>query len=71
MKTKESQNLDIYLDSAKELKKFWDTKVTMMQAIVWALGTVSKNLKKWIKELEIRGRIKNNPDLSIAKSRSG
>ena len=41
------------MDLAWEVKKFWNIKVTMEQALFETLGTVSKILEKWQYELEI------------------
>ena len=39
---KESEKKDKYLDLARELKKLWNMKVTIMPIVIGALGTVTK-----------------------------
>ena len=56
VKLKESEKGDKYLDHARELKIIWNMKVTMIQYVIGALGTVAKRLVQWLEELEIRGR---------------
>ena len=46
-----------YLNLVRELKKLWNTKVTMMLIVVGELGRVSNCLQKELEKLEIRGRI--------------
>ena len=43
VKLKESENIDKYLDLARELKKLWNMKVTVI-IVIGALGIVSKVL---------------------------
>ena len=57
LKMKESGNMDKYLNLARELKKPFNTKVTVVPIVINALGTVSKGLERRPKELEVRGRI--------------
>ena len=42
VKLKESENRDKYLDLARELKKLWNMKVTVIPIVISALGTVTK-----------------------------
>ena len=46
MKTKESEKRDEYLDLARELKKLWNMKVTVIPVVVDALGTIPKGIGK-------------------------
>ena len=57
VKLKESEKKDKYLDFAKELKKLWNMKVTIIPIVIGALGTVIKGLVKEVEDLEIRGRV--------------
>ena len=43
---KESEKKDKYLDLARELKKLWNMKVTIVPIVIGALGTVTKGLLK-------------------------
>ena len=53
---KESEKKDKYLDLARELKKLWNMKVTIVPIVIGALGTITKGLLKDLGELEIGGR---------------
>ena len=52
-----SEKLGKYLDLAKELKKSWNMKMTVISLIVGALGTISKALEQGLKDLEIKGQV--------------
>ena len=54
VKTKESEKLDKYLDFARDLKKLWNMKVTVISIVVGMFGTVYKSLEKKLEELKIR-----------------
>ena len=41
---KESKKKDKYLDLARELKKLWNMKVTIVPIVIGALGTITKGL---------------------------
>ena len=47
---------DKYLDLARELRKLWNMKVTVMPIITGAFGMISKGFVRTLEELEIRGR---------------
>ena len=53
---KESEKKDKYLDLARELKKLWNMKVTIVPIVVGALGTITKGLLKGLEDVEIGGR---------------
>ena len=53
---KENEKKDKYLDLARELKKLWNMKVTIVPI---ALGTVTKGLLKGLEDLEVGGRVEN------------
>ena len=53
---KESEKKDKYLDLARELKKMWKMKVTIVPIVIGALGTITKGLLKGLGYLEIGGR---------------
>ena len=54
---KESEKKDKFLDLAREIKKLWNMKVTIMPIVIGALGTVTKGLLKGLEDLEIDGRV--------------
>ena len=60
VKLKESEKRDKYLDLARELKKLWNMKVTVMPIVIVALGTVGKGLVQEQKHLEIRERVETS-----------
>ena len=45
------------MDLAKELKKQWNMKVTIIPIVIGAFGTVTKGLLRGLEDLEIRGRV--------------
>ena len=57
MKLKECENKDKYLDLARELKKLWTMKVTIIPIVICPLGTITKGLLKGLEDLEISGRV--------------
>ena len=50
---KESEKKDKYLDFARELKKLWNMKVTIVPIVIGALGTITKGLFKVLEDLEV------------------
>ena len=59
VKLKESEMKYKYLDLARERKKLWNMKVTLMPIVIGALDTVTKGLLKGLEGLEIRKRVEN------------
>ena len=57
VKLKESKKRDKYLDLARELRKLWNIKVTVIPIVIDALGTVNNGLVQELEDLEIRGRV--------------
>ena len=55
-KLKESEKNDKYQDFARDLKKLWNVRVTVILIIIDALGTVTKGFVQGLKDLEIRRR---------------
>ena len=53
---KECAKKDKYLDLARELKKLWNMKVTIVPIVIGAFGTITKGLLKGLEDLEIGGR---------------
>ena len=47
--------MDKYLDLARELKKLWNMKVTIVPIVIGAFGT-TKGLLKGLEDLEVGGR---------------
>ena len=57
IKLKECEKRDKYLDLARELKKLWNTKVTIIPIVIGTFGTVTKGLLKVLEDLEVGGRV--------------
>ena len=57
IKLKEYEKRDKYLDLARELKKQWKMKVTIITIVIGAFGTVTKGLLKGLKDLEVGDRV--------------
>ena len=53
VKLKESKKKNKYVDAAKELKKLWNMKVTVIPIVIYALGSVTKGLVQEVENLEI------------------
>ena len=51
VKLKESEKRDKYLDLARELKKIWNMKVTLIPIVIGALSTIDKRLVKSLEAL--------------------
>ena len=54
---KESEKKDKYPDLARELKKLWNMKVTIVPIVIGAFGTITKGLLKSLEDLEVGGRV--------------
>ena len=54
---KEREKKDKYLELARELKKLWNMKVTIVPIVIGALGTITKGLFKGLEDLEVGGRV--------------
>ena len=57
IKLKECEKKDKYLDLARELKKLWNMKVTIVPIVIGAFGTITKGLLKGLEDLEVGGRV--------------
>ena len=54
---KECEKKDKYLNLARELKKLWNMKVTIVPIVIGVLSTITKGLLKGLEDLEIDGRV--------------
>ena len=68
VKLKESEKKDKYLDLAKELKKLWNMKVTIIPIVIGAHDTVIKGLMKGLDDLEIRGQVETIQTTALLRS---
>ena len=57
IKLKECEKKDKFLNLARELKKLWNMKVTIIPVVIGAFGTVTKGLLKGLDDLEVGGRV--------------
>ena len=53
IKLKEREKKDKYLDLARELKKLWKMKVTIIPIMIGAFVTITKELLKGLEDLEV------------------
>ena len=44
-------------DLARELKKLWNMKMTIIPIVIWAFSTLTKGLLKGLEDLEVGGRV--------------
>ena len=54
---KECEKKDKYLDLARELKKLWNMKVTIVPIVIGAFGTITKGLLKGLEDFKVSGRV--------------
>ena len=57
IKLKECEKKDKYLDLAKELKKLWNMKATIVPIVIGAFGSITKGFLKGLKDSEVGGRV--------------
>ena len=55
IKLKESEKKDKYLDLARELKKLWSMKMSIIPIVIGAFGILTKELLKGLEDLEVGG----------------
>ena len=68
IKLKESEKKDRYLDLARELKKLWNIKVTIVPIVIGAFGTITKGLLKGLEDLEVGGRVETIQMTALLKT---
>ena len=59
---------DKYLDLARELKKLWNIKVTILSIVIDAFGTVTKGLLKGLGGLGSWWTSEDHPNYSIIEN---
>ena len=67
IKLKECEKRDKYLDFARELKKLWNVKVTIIPIVIGAFCTVSKGLLKGLEDLEVGCRVETIQTTALLK----
>ena len=68
IKLKECEKRDKYLDLARELKKLWNMKVTIIPIVIGAFGTVTKGLLKGLENLEVCSRVETIQTTALLKT---
>ena len=68
IKLKECEKKDKYLDLARELKKLWNVKVTIVPIVIGAFGTVTKGLLKDLEDLEVGGWVETIQTTALLKT---
>ena len=63
-----NNNNDKYVNLAKELKKLWNVKVTVVPIVIGALGSVNKCLVKRLEDLEIKGSLEKTQTTTLLRS---
>ena len=68
VKLKESEKGDKNLDFARELKKLWNMKVTVIPLLIGALGTVTKGSIHRVEDLKISVWVETIPTTALLRS---
>ena len=68
IKPKEYEKRDKYLYLARELKKLWNMKVTIIPIVIAAFGTVTKGLLKDLEDLEVGGWVETIQTIALLKT---
>ena len=68
IKLKECEKRDKYLDLARELKKLWNMKVTIIPIVIGAFGMVTKGLLKGLEDLEVGGWVETIHTTGLLKT---
>ena len=65
---KEREKKDKHLDLAKELKKLWNMKVTIVPIVIGAFSTVTKGLLKGLEDLGVGRRVETIQTTALLKT---
>ena len=68
IKLKVCEKRNKYLDLARELKKLWNMKVTIIPIVIVAFDTVTKGLLKSLGYLEVGGRVGTIQTIALLKT---
>ena len=68
VRLKERRKKDKHQDLARELKKLWNIKVTVIPIVIGAFGTVTKWLIKELEDLKIRGQVVTIQTIALLRS---
>ena len=59
---------DKYRNLARELKKLWNMRVTIVPILIGAFGNVTKGLLKGLEDVEVRGRVETIQTTALLKT---
>ena len=65
---KECEKKDKYLDLAREVKKLWNMKVTIVPIVIGSFGTITKGLLKGLEDLEVSGRVETIQMIALLRT---
>ena len=68
IKLKECEKKDKYLDLARELKKLWNMKVSIVPIVIGAFSTVTEWLLKGLEDLEVGGQVETIQTTALLKT---
>ena len=68
IKLKEGEKKDKYLDLARELKKLWNMKVSIVLIVIGAFGTVTEGLLRGLEDLEVGRRMETIQTTALLKT---
>ena len=68
IKPKGCEKKDEYLDIARELKKQWNMKVTIIPIVIGALGAVTKGLLKELEDMEVGGQVETIHTTALSRT---
>ena len=68
IKLPECEQKDTYLDHARELKKLWNMKVTIVPIVIGVFGTVTKRLLKGLEDLEVGGQVETIQTIALLRT---
>ena len=68
IKLKEYEKKDKYLDLARELKKLWNMKATIVPIVISPFCTITKGLLKGLEDLEVGGWIETIQMIALLRT---
>ena len=68
IKLKECEKKDKSLDLARELKRLWNVRVTIVPIVISAFPTTTKGLLKELEDLEVGGRFETIQTTALLKT---
>ena len=68
IKLKECVKKDKYLDIARELKKLWNMRMTIVSIVIGTFATVTKGLLKGLEDWEVGGRVETLLTTALLKT---